>query len=75
MNKTRNKLNIFKINNKDARMSEHISHFVLLLLLLNSRYIVSDKKLIFSKCEKYIVQCTGKICWATCFHFYSLKIR
>ena len=33
INKNRNMLNIFKVNNKDTRTSEHILHFILLLLL------------------------------------------
>ena len=37
--------------------------------------LVSDNKLVFSNCEKYIVLWAGKICWVTCFHHYSPKIR
>ena len=38
-------------------------------------YIVSDNKFVFSNYEKYIVLWAGKICWSTCFHLCSLKIR
>ena len=50
---------------------EHISHFITPLLLINfeqinadwaSETIVSDDKLVFSKCGKYIVLWAGKIC-------------
>ena len=36
------------------------------------RNYVSDNKIVFSYCEKYIVQWTR---WTVCFHSYSLNIR
>ena len=77
--------NIFKVNNKDTRMMpvtsivnfEHISLFILLLLLLNLVWedIVLDNKFVFCNCEKYVVLWAGKVCWATHFHLYSPKTR
>ena len=63
---------------------EHISHFIVLLTLQNSRkeMLVGLEKLQFqtinlfySNCEKYIVLWVGKTCWAICFHIYSPNIR
>ena len=77
---TGNVSNISKVN-KDTRATpvtsivnfEHISPFILLLLLLNSVWenIVLDNKFVFSNCEKYIVLWAGKVRWATRFHLYS----
>ena len=84
--------NIFKVNNKDTRTTsgasvvnfEHISHFILLLLLLNSNkknvswareIIVPDNKFTFSNCEKYIVLWAGENCLVTSFHSYLSNIR
>ena len=37
--------------------------------------VTLDNKFAFSNCEKYIVAWDEKICWATCFQFYSPNIR
>ena len=87
---TRNVSNMFKFNNTNTRTSfasivnfEHISHFILLLLVLNSnKYMLLGSENIyfqttnlFSVTVKYIVLWVGKICWATCFYLCSPKIR
>ena len=64
---------MFKVNNKYTRTTsgvsnvnfEHILQFILLLLLLNSskysKTLVSDNKVVFNNCEKYLVLLTGKV--------------
>ena len=59
--------NMFEVNNKYTRTTscvsivnlEHILQFILLLLLLNSnkysKTLVSDNKVVFNNCQKYIV--------------------
>ena len=39
------------------------------------RNYVSDNKIVFSCCEKCIVQWATEICWTVCFHSYSLNVR
>ena len=79
--------NIFKVNTKDTRTSgasianfEHISKFILLLILLNSNkkmpvgllFILNSFSVTV---KKNIVPWARKIYLAICFHFYSSNIR
>ena len=64
---------MFKVNNKCTRTTsgvsivnfEHVLKFNLLLLPLNwnkySKTLVSDNKVVFNNCEKYLVLLPGKI--------------
>ena len=84
--------NIFKLNNKDIIKTtsasvvnlEHILHFILLLILLNSSKskLVRPEKLQFQEInlfsvnvKKNFVQWVGKIFWNISFHVSSLNIR
>ena len=84
--------NIFKVNNKDIRTTsgvsivnfEHVLHYILLSILLNSnKYMLLGPEerqfqtinLFFSNFEKYIVLWEGKICRAINFYLYSPNLR
>ena len=77
--------NIFKVNKKDKRTTSGvsvanfalISHFILLLILLNSNKCQFSlrnyrfRQSCFQSCGKYIDLWTGEICWAKNVHPYS----
>ena len=81
--------NIFKVSNKDTRTTsgtsivnfKHISHFILLLILLNMNKcwlgLINGRfrQCVFSNIEEYIVLSGGEICWAIYFHIYSPNLR
>ena len=69
----KNASNMLKVNNKYTRSTsgvsivsfEHILQFILQLLLLNSnkysKTLVSDNKVVFNNCYKYLVLLAGRI--------------
>ena len=69
--------NIFKVNNKDNRMTsgastvnfKHILHFIIIVVEFNQINVGRNNW------EKYIVLWAGEICWATYFHSFSTSIR
>ena len=80
--------NIFEVNSKNTRATsgasivnfEHILNCILVAEFQQKNAgwawesVVSDKKIVFSNCEKYIVLWARKVCWAICFHLYSPNI-
>ena len=89
--KKHNVSNIFKVNNKDTRTTsgasvvnfEHISHFTLQLILLNSNKLIPfgpEKRLfptinLFSMTMRNILFYGPKKFVGVCFHLYSPSIR
>ena len=77
--------NVFKVNNKDTRVTSVVSlaslallfllHFILLLLLLNlSKYWLGLR--IYNFRQKNLFSVTARnLFWATCFHCCSPNIR
>ena len=83
-NKTRNMLNMFKVNTKDTRTSEHSLHFILLyyILLVLSRFrdlvysFTSKGFQFFSICSSYIacIATNGLLLWKLRNSFKSVHV-
>ena len=71
------------LNHVINRVNSLVLYFTVIIAKLEQKnagwvwvYIVSDSKFVSNNCDKFIdLLWTGNICWATCFHPYSSKMK